>query len=71
MGPTSPIERIQGMKEVSDLIQAHTYPPLRYGDDARPIVFASCVFLQVDDSILHFGARVRQHAGISVSIEGK
>lgn len=38
------------MKELSDFIQAHTYPLLRYDDDERPFLFASCV-LQIDDSI--------------------
>jgi hypothetical protein len=44
-------ERISGMKEVSDLIQSYTYPLFRYDDNGRPTLFASCVFLQVDEAV--------------------
>ena len=50
-------EKIPGMKEVSDLIQSYTYPLFRYDDNGRPTLFASCVFLQVDESVYLVTAR--------------
>jgi hypothetical protein len=48
---------IPGMKEVSDLIQSYTYPLFRYDDNGRPTLFASCIFLQVDESVYLVTAR--------------
>jgi len=43
-------ETIPGMKEVSDVIRSYTYPLLQPDGNGRPAVFASCIFLQVDES---------------------
>jgi hypothetical protein len=50
-------ETIPGMKEVSDLIQSYTYPLFRYDDRGCPALFASCVFLQVDNFVYLVTAR--------------
>lgn len=48
---------IPGMKEVSDQIQAYTYPLFHYDNDGRLALFASCVFLQVDESVYLVSAK--------------
>jgi hypothetical protein len=50
-------EVIPGMKEVSDLIQSYTYPLFRHDENGRPTLFASCVFLYVDESFYLVTAR--------------
>lgn len=50
-------EAIPGMEEVSDLIQSYTYPLFRYDEHGRPTLFASCVFLEVDESFYLVTAR--------------
>jgi hypothetical protein len=49
-------EAIPGMKEVSDLIQSYTYPLFRYDGNGRPTLFASCIFLEVDEYV--FSTRI-------------
>lgn len=44
-------ETIAGMAEVSDLIRSYTYPSIRCDANRRPTLFASCVFLQVDELV--------------------
>lgn len=51
------MESISGMKEVSDLIQLHTYPLFRDDDNRRPTLFASCVFVYVDEFVYLVTAR--------------
>jgi hypothetical protein len=50
-------ETIPGMKEVSDLIQSYTYPLFRYDDNGRPTLFATCIFLEVDEAVYLVTAR--------------
>jgi hypothetical protein len=50
-------ETIPGMREVSDFIQSYTYPLFRYDNNGRPTLFASCVFLQVDEVVYLVTAR--------------
>lgn len=50
-------DAIPGMKEVSDFMQSYTYPLFRYDDNGRPTLFASCVFLQLDESAYLVTAR--------------
>jgi hypothetical protein len=50
-------EKIPGMKEVSDLIQSYTYPLFCYKEHGHPMLFASCVFLQVDEIVYLVTAR--------------
>lgn len=51
------IETIPGMKALSDLIQSYTYPLFRYDGCGCPTLFASCVFLQVDEFVYLVTAR--------------